>query len=161
MASTFPTSVAIPEDRRVRVIQILNARLADSVDLKTQAKQAHWNVKGMAFYELHLLFDSVAGHLDDAADLLAERVTALGGVAEGTARQTAAKSSIPEYPVEAVRGSDHLLALSQRLAQAANAMRQNIDDCINLGDQASGDIFIELVRQADKDLWFLQAHLQA
>jgi len=85
----------------------------------------------------------------------------LGGTAEGTARQTAAKSSIPEYPAEAVRGSDHLLALSQRLAQAANAMRQNIDECINLGDQASGDIFIELVRQADKDLWFLQANLQA
>ena len=161
MANMFPTSVGIPDVKRVQVIQILNARLADSIDLKTQAKQAHWNVKGMAFYELHLLFDSVAGHLDDAADLLAERVTALGGVAEGTARQTAAKSSIPEYPVEAVRGSDHLLALSQRLAQAANAMRQNIDDCIRLGDQASGDIFIELVRQVDKDLWFLQAHLQA
>ena len=161
MASMFPTSVSIPEQRRVQVIQILNARLADSIDLKTQAKQAHWNVKGMAFYELHLLFDSVAGHLEDASDLLAERVTALGGVAEGTARQTAARSSIPEYPLEAVRGSDHVLALSTRLAQAANAMRQNIDDCINLGDQATGDIFIELVRAADKDLWFLQSHLQA
>jgi starvation-inducible DNA-binding protein len=159
--ANFPTSVSIPENKRSGVVQILNARLADAIDLKTQAKQAHWNVKGMAFYELHLLFDSIAGHLDDAADLIAERVTALGGVAEGTARQAAAKSSIPEYPVEAVRGSDHILALSQRLAQAANAMRQNIDDCINLGDQASGDIFIELVRQADKDLWFLQAHLQA
>ena len=157
----FPTSVNIPENRRAQVIQILNARLADSIDLKTQAKQAHWNVKGMAFYELHLLFDSIAGHLDDAADLLAERITALGGVAEGTARQTAARSSIPEYPLEAVRGSDHVLALSTHLAQATNAMRQNIDDCINLGDQATGDIFIELVREADKDLWFLQAHLQA
>lgn len=161
MASMFPTSVSIPEDRRVRIIQILNARLADAIDMKTQTKQAHWNVKGMAFYELHLLFDSIAGHLEDASDLIAERVTQLGGVAEGTARQSAAKSSLPEYPVEAVRGSDHILALSQRLAQVSNTMRQNIDDCINLGDQASGDIFIELVRQADKDLWFLQAHLQA
>jgi len=159
--ANFPTSVSIPENKRFGVIQILNARLADAIDLKTQAKQAHWNIKGMAFYELHLLFDSIAGHLEEASDLIAERVTALGGTAEGTARQTAAKSSIPEYPAEAVRGSDHLLALSQRLAQAANAMRQNIDECINLGDQASGDIFIELVRQADKDLWFLQAHLQA
>lgn len=161
MTGTFPTLVSIPDTQRAQIIQILNSRLADAIDLKTQAKQAHWNVKGMAFYELHLLFDSIAGHLDDAADLIAERVTALGGVAEGTVRQAASRSSIPEYPLEAVRGSDHILALSQRLAQATNAMRQNIDECINLGDQASGDIFIELVRLADKDLWFLQSHLQA
>lgn len=161
MANMFPTSMSISKDIRMQVIQILNDRLADAIDMKTQAKQAHWNVKGMAFYELHLLFDTIAGHLDNAADLLAERITTLGGVAEGTVRQSASRSSIPEYPMEAVRGSDHILALSTRLALVANAMRNNINDCINLEDQATGDIFIELVREADKDLWFLQSHLQA
>jgi starvation-inducible DNA-binding protein len=157
----FPTSVDIPESSRTQLVTLLNDRLADTIDLKTQAKQAHWNIKGMAFYELHLLFDEIAKHLEDASDLIAERITALGGVAEGTVRQVAAKSTIPEYPMDTVRGSDHLLALSTRLGQAANAMRTAIEGCLSHNDQASADVFIELVRQADKDLWFLQAHLQA
>jgi len=157
----FPTSVDIPEEQRAQITAILNLRLADTIDLKSQAKQAHWNVKGLAFYELHLLFDKVAEHLDDAADILAERITALGGVAGGTIREAAAKSTIPEYPIDAVRGTEHITALSLRLGQATNTMRQNIEDCLNLGDQASGDIFIQLVRDMDKDLWFLQAHIQA
>jgi starvation-inducible DNA-binding protein len=157
----FTTSVNIPEETRIQLVSILNARLADTLDLKTQTKQAHWNVKGMAFYELHLLFDSIAGHLEDASDTVAERITALGGIADGTARQVATRSSIPEYPMQAVTGKDHLNALSMRLGLVANTMRTTIEECLNLNDQASADVFIELVRQADKDLWFLQSHLQA
>jgi len=156
----FPTSVNIPELQRTTVVAILNARLADTLDLKTQAKQTHWNVKGMAFYELHLLFDSVAEHLETASDIIAERITALGGVAYGTARMVAVNSTIPEYPVDTVKGSDHILALSVRIGQAANSMRTAIEECLGCGDQGSADVFIELVRQADKDVWFLQAHLQ-
>ena len=92
---TFNTSVKLSETDRQQIIDILNARLADTIDLKTQAKQAHWNVKGPEFFQLHELFDSIAGHLDDQADLIAERVTALGGTALGTARMAAATSSIP------------------------------------------------------------------
>lgn len=157
----FATSVDIPETNRINLVSLMNARLADTIDLKTQAKQAHWNVKGMAFYELHLLFDKVAEHLEDAADLIAERITALGGVAEGTARQVAARSVIPEYPLATVLGADHVMALSVRLGEVANSMRKTIEACLTLGDQGSADVFIELVRQADKDLWFLQAHIQA
>jgi starvation-inducible DNA-binding protein len=157
----FTASVNIPEETRQQVIEILNARLADTIDLKTQAKQAHWNVKGLQFFQLHELFDQIAEHLDAAADLLAERATALGGVANGTVRQAAKASSIPEYEFDAVNGPDHVRALSQRLSFLANASRHAIDRTSELGDTATADVFTEIVREADKDLWFLEAHLQA
>jgi starvation-inducible DNA-binding protein len=157
---TFNTSVKLTESTRQQIIDILNARLADTIDLKTQAKQAHWNVKGPEFFQLHELFDSIAGHLDDQADLIAERVTALGGTALGTARVVASTSAIPEYDLDAVGGLDHVVALSERLAKAANQFRTEIDRTDDLGDKATADLFTQITRNADKDLWFLEAHLQ-
>ncbi len=156
----FSTSVSLPEKSRLDLIDLLNARLADAIDLKTQTKQAHWNVKGIHFIQLHELFDDLATHADDAADLLAERATALGGVALGTARLVASTSTLGEYDLNAVSGEQHLKALSKSLAAVANAARAGIDQAGRLGDQATADVFTEIVRQADKDLWFLEAHLQ-
>jgi len=156
----FSTSVSLPEKARLELIDLLNARLADAIDLKTQTKQAHWNVKGIHFIALHELFDEVATHADDTADLLAERATALGGVALGTARLVASTSSLAEYDLNAVTGEQHLKALSKSLAAVANAARAGIDQAGQLGDQGTADVLTEIVRQADKDLWFLEAHLQ-
>jgi starvation-inducible DNA-binding protein len=158
---TFATSVNLPEKNRLEIVDVLNARLADAVDMKTQAKQAHWNVKGMHFFQLHELFDSIASHLDDQADLLAERATALGGIALGTSRLVAATSSVGEYDLNAVTGEQHVRALAKGLAKLANTSRAAIDFCGERGDQATADVFTEIVRAADKDLWFLEAHLQA
>ncbi len=157
---TFATGVNLSESTREKLIAILNARLADTVDLKTQTKHAHWNVKGKQFYQLHLLFDSVASHLDDQADMIAERITALGGIANGTARQVAASSAIPEYDLHAVSGEEHVKALSQRLSKLVNQARAEIDNTDALGDKGTADLFTEIVRAGDKDLWFLEAHLQ-
>lgn len=156
----FSSSIKLSEDIKSKVIEILNARLADTVDLKTQVKHAHWNVKGIHFFQLHELFDSVASHLEDQSDLIAERVTQLGGVANGTVRQSAANSSIKEYNFNAVKGEEHVRALVERLGTLANAARKAIDDTGKLGDQATADLFTEVTRAADKDLWFLEAHLQ-
>ena len=157
---TFHTSIDIVEKKRLELIDLLNARLADTLDLKTQAKQAHWNVKGHEFFQLHELFDSVAAHLEAHSDLIAERATALGGTALGTARIAAAASSIPEYDLDAVKGEEHVRALVQRLAKLAAGARKGIDRASELGDQGTADLFTEVVRDADKDLWFLEAHLQ-
>ncbi len=156
----FPTAVQIPENKRLEVIDLLNARLADAVDLKTQAKQAHWNVKGPQFQQLHELFDEVAAHADEASDLLAERVTALGGIALGTVRIVAATSSLKEYDLNATKGEAHVRALAAQVAAVGNASRKAIDQSDALGEKATADLFTEIVRQADKDLWFLEAHLQ-
>ncbi len=157
---TFHTSIDIPEKKRQELVDLLNARLADTLDLKTQVKQAHWNVKGKEFFQLHELFDSVATHLEEATDLIAERVTALGGYALGTARMAAAASTLPEYDLDAVKGEEHVRAVVQRLAKVAAAVRKAIDRSDELGDKSTADLFTEVSRQADKDLWFLEAHLQ-
>jgi starvation-inducible DNA-binding protein len=157
---TFRTNIDIPDKQRHEVIELLNQRLADAADLKSQTKYAHWNVKGMHFQQLHELFDEVAEHLEAHTDLIAERITALGGVARGTARQAAAYSSLPEYQLEAVEGEEHVSALVTRLGKYANETRAGIDTADRLGDKATADLLTEIVREADKDLWFLEAHLQ-
>ena len=159
--NTFPTSIDIPESKRSRLIEILNARLADSTDLKTQTKFAHWNVKGPQFFQLHELFDQIAPHFDEYSDLIAERAVQLGGCASGTLRQAAAASSIPEYDFSAITGTEHVRALVKNVAKFAALVRDAIDQSDELDDKDTADIFTEISRQVDKDLWFLEAHIQA
>ena len=156
----FESSVNIPGNSRRALIELLNARLVDTIDLQSQAKFAHWNVKGHDFYQLHLLFDSIAEHLEEGVDLMAERITALGGRANGTARQAAANSSLAEYDFNAQRGMEHVRVLADRLAALSNAAREAIERADDLGDKATSDLFTEVVRTADKDLYFLESHLQ-
>ena len=158
-STMFKTSIDIPERRRVELITLLNTRLADTLDLKLQTKHAHWNVKGPQFHELHELFDQIAARLEGASDQLAERVTALGGTANGTARQVAAASTLAEYDLHATAGSEHERALASRLSRLCAAVRAAIDESTRLGDLATADLFTEIARSADKDLWFLEAHL--
>lgn len=146
---------------RKEVVEILNARLADVIDLKTQAKQAHWNVKGIHFTGLHELFDQVAIAAETHTDLIAERITALGGTAFGTARIVAQNSSLPEYPLEIVDGTAHVEALSTAMSNFGSKTRANIDDADKLGDKDTADLFTEVSRETDKLLWFVEAHIQA
>ncbi|MEN9203347.1 MAG: DNA starvation/stationary phase protection protein Dps [Thermostichus sp. DG_1_6_bins_120] len=157
----YSSHIDLPQDSRVQLVALLNQALADTVDLKTQVKQAHWNVKGMNFIALHEMFDTFAGTLENYVDMLAERVTALGGVARGTARIVAQTSALPEYDLAAVEGRDHLQALASRYGQYAASIRRNIDRTTELGDADTADLFTEISRQIDKDLWFIEAHLQA
>jgi starvation-inducible DNA-binding protein len=156
----FDSKVNIPAESRRSLIELLNARLVDTIDLQSQAKFAHWNVKGHDFYQLHLLFDAIAEHLEEGVDLIAERITALGGRANGTTRQAAANSSLPEYDLNALHGMEHVQVLADRLASLSNAAREAIDRSDELGDKGTSDLFTEIVRAADKDLYFLEAHLQ-
>ena len=156
----FQSRIAISDESKAQLIPLLNARLADSMDLYSQAKFAHWNVKGKDFYQVHLLFDVVAEHVEEGIDLIAERITALGGRANGTLRQAAEASSIGEYQVEALTSMEHVNALAEQVAKVGNAAREAIDQCDELEDQASADLFTEIVRQLDKDLYFLESHIQ-
>ena len=157
----FKTKNDIPETTRVKVVELLNARLADCIDLQTQTKQAHWNVKGPTFIALHELFDQINEDVEDYVDDIAERAVQLGGVAEGTARMAAKRSSLAEYPATAVDGRSHVEALSSALAAFGAAARKGIDQANELGDLDSADLFTEISRGIDKWLWFVEAHLQA
>ena len=157
----FKTKNDIPEATRGKVVELLNARLADCIDLQTQCKQAHWNVKGPNFIALHELFDKVNEAVEDYVDDIAERAVQLGGVAAGTARTAARRSSLAEYPASAVDGRSHVEALSSALAEFGKAARKAIDEANDLGDQDTCDLFTEVSWGIDKWLWFVEAHLQA
>jgi len=158
--ATFPTHIDLPEADREPLIELLNKRLADTADLYSQVKQAHWNVKGPDFFQLHQLFDQLAGEVFPYIDLIAERATALGGVAMGTARMAAASSMLPEYPVEATDGQKHLKSLIDRYGIFTANIRKAIDVADEHHDRSTADLFTEISRTADKQLWFLEAHVQ-
>jgi starvation-inducible DNA-binding protein len=155
----YTTRIDLPADVREKVIAILNQSLAASLDLKTQTKQAHWNVKGKDFYQLHELFDVMAGEMEEYVDLVAERVTALGGTALGTVRIAASESILPEYNLDAVDGIEHITTLADRYAAYGKHIRAAIDATDNLGDADTADLYTEISRNIDKRLWFLEAHL--
>jgi starvation-inducible DNA-binding protein len=157
----FKTSVDIPATDRARIDAILNQHLADSFDLMSQVKQAHWNVKGSDFWQLHKLFDEVAARAAEWVDLLAERVTALGGYATGTVRMAATTSTLPEFPTAITDSMDYVRAVADRLARFTNSARGAIDETDKIGDANTADLFTEISRCADTYLYFLEAHLQA
>jgi starvation-inducible DNA-binding protein len=157
----FKTKNDLSEATRVKTVELLNARLADCKDLETQTKQAHWNVKGPHFIGLHLLFDNINDDGRNYVDEIAERAVQLGGVAEGTARAVAKRSSLPEYPLNAADGRGHVEALSTALAAFGKSARKAIEQANELGDLDTADMFTEVSRGVDKWLWFVEAHLQA
>jgi len=158
---SFTTSVDIPAEARTKISRMLNQHLADSFDLMSQVKQAHWNVKGSDFWQLHKLFDELAERAAEWVDEFAERVTALGGYATGTVRMAAASSTLPEFPTEITESMDYVRALAERLAAFTNSAREAIDQIDELGDADTADLFTEVSRCADKYLYFLEAHLQS
>jgi len=156
----YSTKNDLPEATRVEAIGLLNQRLADAVDLKTQCKQAHWNVKGPAFIALHKLFDDINGAVEEYGDLLAERVVQLGGVAEGTVGVVANRSTLLDYPLALTTGAEHVAALSDALAAFGRTTRIGIEEMNELGDADSADVLTEISRGVDKWLWFVEAHQQ-
>ena len=157
----YMTSNDLPEGIRAQVVDLLNQRLADAIDLGTQTKQAHWNVKGPHFIALHKLFDEVHGAVEDYVDLLAERVVQLGGIAAGTARIAAQRSTLPEYPHAIAAGAEHVNALAKALAWFGSQVRRAIGETTDWGDHDSADLCTEISRGVDKWLWFVEAHVQS
>jgi starvation-inducible DNA-binding protein len=159
--ATFVTSVDLPESIRQKVIELLNQQLADTFDLYGQTKQAHWNVKGPHFMQLHLLFDNLAEEVFGFIDTIAERATALGGLAMGTVRMAGEGSRLPELPLKEVDGIAMVNELTERYADLAASTREAIKTAAEWGDADTADLFTSQSRVLDKALWFLQAHLQS
>ena len=157
----FKTKNDLPGDTRARVIDLLNARLADAIDLQSQAKQAHWNVKGPNFIALHQLFDRISEDAAENVDAIAERAVQLGGVAEGTVRMAAKRTSLSEYPTNTADGRSHVEALSSVMAAFGKSVRRAVAEANNLGDLDTAEMFTEISCGLDKWLWLVEAHQQA
>lgn len=157
----YMSRIDLASSVREAVVLLLQARLSDAIDLEAQLKQAHWNVKGRDFFQLHELFDRIHDEVEGFVDTLAERITTLGGVADGRLATAAAATTLPAYPLEIARGRDHLEAVAQALAAFGRVVRADIDASAALGDADTADVFTELSRETDKQLWFVEAHLTA
>jgi starvation-inducible DNA-binding protein len=144
---------------RKAICRLLQDRLSEALDLEAQAKQAHWNVKGPDFLQLHAFFDTVHGQAELFADTLAERIAALGGIADGRIQTTVQASNLHEYSLETRSGSEHLRALAAALAQFGKATRADIGPATAEGDAVSVDILTGIARESDKLLWLIEAHL--
>lgn len=157
----YETLNDLPKETRAELVNLLNQRLADAIDLQGQIKQAHWNVKGPHFIGLHELFDDIYGAVSEYVDLIAERIPQLGGIAEGTIRVAAGRSRLDEYPLTISTGEAHVTAVSRALAEFGREVRLAIDEAAGFGDADTADLFTEVSRGTDKWLWFVEAHLQA
>ena len=157
---TFKSSIDIEESTRQQMITVLNQQLADTFDMMSMMKQAHWNVKGPQFIALHELFDEIANGLVPYVDMIAERVTALGGMAMGTVRMAAQASRLDAYPTDVVNSLDTVRVVADRLADLAASTREASDRAEEVHDMDTNDLLIEVSRDLDKWLWFLEAHLQ-
>jgi starvation-inducible DNA-binding protein len=158
-AEKFTTHIDLPVKTREKMIKLLNQQLADTSDLYSQTYQAHWNVKGAGFYQLHLLFEKLGNELKEYVDLIAERVTTLGGVAQGTVRMAASASRLPEYPSDVFDSLAVVEAVAERFANVAASTRAAIDSAQDVGDIGTTDLFTEISRALDKALWFLESHV--
>jgi starvation-inducible DNA-binding protein len=159
MANHEGSRIDIAPKLRASMVALLNQQLADTLDLQTQIKQAHWNVTGPHFIALHELFDRLAEQIEEPVDDIAERITALSGVARGTARMAANASRLQEFPDGRIDGMQAVAALADRYAQLARSTRAAIETSGKQGDADTSDLFTGVSRELDKALWFLEAHL--
>jgi starvation-inducible DNA-binding protein len=160
-ATTHSTRNDTPTNAKTVVLALLNARLADGIDLALITKQAHWNLKGPQFIAVHEMLDGFRDELDEWNDTIAERVAQLGGTAFGTTQAVSGATKLAPYPTNIYSIADHLAALIDRYATYANAIRASIDESADAGDAGTADIFTEVSRGVDKQLWFLEAHVQS
>jgi starvation-inducible DNA-binding protein len=142
------------------MVELLNARLADAVTLALFMKQAHWNIRGLHFLPLHELFDDVVDHAREWGDLIAERAGALGGLVDGTPATAADRTTLPDYPADVTDGDAHVTHVARAIAAFAEGARAGIEAAAEAGDAVTEDVLTEVAREADQDLWFVEAHLQ-
>ena len=159
-ARLHKTNNDVKNNAKAVAMEVLQARMVDSIDLALVTKQAHWNLKGPQFIGVHLMLDGFRKEQDEWSDMMAERITQLGGTARGTVQEVGRETSLPPYPTDIYAVADHIKALIERYAACANAIRKNIDDTDEAGDPGTADLLTEVSRGIDKQLWFLEAHTQ-
>ena len=160
-AKLHKTNNDMKDNAKANSMVLLEQRLAEGLDVAMMTKQAHWNLKGPEFIGLHLMLDGFRDQQDDWNDKMAERIVQLGGTAKGTTQAVGDRTKLPAYPLNIYAIADHLKALIDRYAQHANAVRKSIDEADDAGDPDTADIFTEVSRGLDKQLWFLEAHTQS
>jgi len=153
-----PTRNTLSENIRAQSVELLNKHLAAAIDLQAQVKQAHWNVQGPNFIAIHELFDKVSAEAGNYSDLIAERARGLGGVAQGTIQLAVKRSFLVPYSVEVADEQEHVFAVAGTLAAFGQSVREASDLAADFGDVSTADLFTEISRGVDQQLWLVESH---
>ncbi len=153
-----PTHNTLSENIRTQSVEVLNKHLAAAIDLHAQVKQAHWNVRGPDFIAVHELFDRVSTEVENFSDQIAERAGGLGGMAHGTIQVAVERSFLIPYPVGVASAHKHIFAVSAALAAFGQSVRDAAGQAATFGDADTSDLFTEVSRGIDKQLWFVESH---
>jgi starvation-inducible DNA-binding protein len=148
------THNTLSENVRTQTAELLNKHLAAAIDLHGQLKQAHWNVRSPTFIAIHELFNKVAGEAEGYSDLLAERAAGLGAVAEGTVQVAAERCFLVPYPLRIADEKEHIFAV----AAFGQSAREAIGQSATIGDADTADLFTEISRGVDHQLWLAESH---
>jgi starvation-inducible DNA-binding protein len=162
---TFPVGASNTREmetssNRKLFVRRLNKQLADIIDLRSQARQAHFNVKGPYSQALGSLFDGLARELRRFADLMAERIRALGGHPAVTVRSVALESNLRDYPTDALDAREHLEALLSSYSLYELNTRHNMKAAQAIGDLETTQLLELILISIEKNLWFLEAYLE-
>lgn len=144
---------------RTQSVELLNKHLATAIDLHAQVKQAHWNVRGANFIAIHKLFDAVSEEVEGFSDMLAERAGGLGGTAEGTIQTAARQTSLIVYPLGVADEQKHAFAVAGALAAFGEGVREASARAAAFGDADTADLFTQVSRGTDVQLWFVESHI--
>jgi starvation-inducible DNA-binding protein len=156
----YRTANTLPEQIRSRSVALLNRHLAAAIDLHAQVKQAHWNVRGPTFIAIHELFDKVADAVEEYSDKIAERAGTLGGTAEGTVQTATERSFLEPYQLGVADAEAHIAAVTAALASFGESVRNAIGESDEFGDLDTADVFTEVSRGIDQQLWLVESHRQ-
>lgn len=149
----------LPEASRAKIAAALQQRLVDGLDLWSQVKVAHWNVKGPHFASLHALFETLATTLALHNDEVAERAVTLGAVVKGAAASVAQGSTLPKWPEGATKDLELVQLLSDRLEKYLEGARDARRVADAEGDEDTVGLLSEIVTEHEKNAWFLRATL--
>lgn len=153
------THNTLAKEIRVQSVELLNLHLATAIDLHAQMKQAHWNVRGPGFIAIHKLFDQVSTEVENYSDMLAERAAGLGGTAHGTIQVAIKESFLIPYPLGVADELKHLFAVSAALAAFGGSVIEAIAKSAEIEDPTTADLFTEISRGIDQQLYFVESHL--
>ncbi|EAQ79922.1 DNA starvation/stationary phase protection protein Dps [Blastopirellula marina] len=156
MASIAEQREILPTNTRNEVAQQLQSSLVDQIDLALQAKQAHWNVRGLGFRAVHLHLDEIIESTREASDEIAERIAAIGVAADGRAATVAQSSELEPFPAGIISVQEAIRRISDQMATCSTSLRLRIKT-IGDDDLISQDLLIGICRTLEKQLWMLES----
>jgi starvation-inducible DNA-binding protein len=130
--------------------------LVDLIELHLQGKQAHWNVVGTNFRDLHLQLDELVDFAREASDTVAERMRALDAIPDGRSDTVAASTTLPQFPAYE-HGTTEVVDLVTARAYATVDTIRTVHDAVDAEDPSTADILHQLIDDLEKLAWLIKS----